>query len=35
MPEETTTAELKLKRKFIFNGMELADPDPDMTPDKV
>lgn len=33
MLEQTTT--LKPKRKFIFNGMELLDPDPNMTPDKV
>lgn len=35
MPEETTTVEVKPKRNFLFNGMELADPDPAMTPDKV
>lgn len=28
----TTTA---VQRKFVFNGMELADPDPKMTPQKV
>ncbi len=35
MSEATTAVLAAPKRKFIFNGMELADPDPNMTPDQV
>lgn len=28
-------AEIAPRRKFVFNGMGLADPDPNMTPDQV
>jgi len=28
-------AKAAVKRKFTFNGMELADPDPKMSPEKV
>jgi PRTRC genetic system protein C len=35
MPESTVTAPAVPRRKFVYNGMELDDPDPKMTPEKV
>ena len=36
MPEhEVTLNTVPAKRRFVFNGMTLADPDPKMTPQKV
>lgn len=35
MSEGTTAVAVTPKRRFLFNGMELADPDPNMTPDQV
>ena len=36
MPENETITQVAVpKRRFIFNGMTLADPDPKMTPQKV
>ena len=35
MPENNTKNTDARPRKFVFNGMQLADPDPKMTPQKV
>ena len=35
MPENNAKITDARPRKFVFNGMQLADPDPKMTPQKV
>lgn len=35
MPENNGKTNEARPRKFVFNGMQLADPDPKMTPQKV
>ena len=35
MPETNGKTTEARPRKFVFNGMQLADPDPKMTPQKV
>ena len=35
MPENNAKNTDARPRKFVFNGMQLADPDPKMTPQKV
>jgi PRTRC genetic system protein C len=35
MTETNACSAVKNHRKFIFNGMELNDPDPNMPPEKV
>ena len=32
---DTTASKITVKRRFVFNGMVLDDPDPGMTPMKV